>query len=107
MVRHHHHFAITKLLLIIGILVGIFYAFYYIKEKYQAYQAYQTKRVYYQKVYKDEKVLKEKRKGKEKVKEDLSDEEVSELEGKKVEKEKNKQNKACSVYFDWEGCEKR
>jgi uncharacterized membrane protein YgaE (UPF0421/DUF939 family) len=105
---HHHHFAITKLLLIIGILIGIFYAFYYIKEKYQAYQ---TMRVYYQKVYKDKKVLKEKRKEKEKegfVEENYANEEGSKLEKeKKAQKEKNKQNKACSVYFDWEGCEKR
>jgi hypothetical protein len=101
---HHHHFVLTKLLLLIGILISIFYGINYIKEKYQAYQA---KQVYYQKVYKNEKTLKEQ--NKEKNKEGPVEENNANEEAFKPEKEKKtqKKNKACSVYSEWEECEKK
>jgi hypothetical protein len=58
---HHYSFVITKFLLFIGILIGLFYALEYIKEKYQAFQAYQVKKIYYQKIEKGKKSLEEKK----------------------------------------------
>jgi hypothetical protein len=94
---HHHHFIITKLLFLIGILVGAFYVFDYIKEKYQAYQAYQAQKTYYQKVDKGRKSLERK------MGEGFGDEEGKELE-KKKRILKGKANKACFVYSEWEDC---
>jgi uncharacterized membrane protein YgaE (UPF0421/DUF939 family) len=100
----HHHFALTKFLLLIGVLISIFFAINYIKTKYQAYQA---KQIYYQNIHKSEKILKEKKK--EKRKEDTTQETNANEEVPKQEKEKKtqKKNKACSVYSEWEECEKK
>lgn len=102
---HHHHFIITKLLLLIGILVGVFYAFNYIKERYQAYQAYQVKKV---KMDKSGKSLKGKNiesvgNG------SVNEERELKKEGRilKEKKKSNKTNKACFVYLEWEDCGKK
>jgi uncharacterized membrane protein YgaE (UPF0421/DUF939 family) len=99
----HHHFALTKSLLLMGVLISIFFAINYIKTKYQAYQA---KQVYYQNIHKSEKNLKEKKK--EKRKEDTAQETNANEESQKQGEEKiQKKNKACSVYSEWKGCEKK
>jgi hypothetical protein len=99
---HHHHFIITKFLLLIGVLVGVFYVFDYIKERYQAYQ---VKKSYYQKVDKGGKGLKGK------TIESVGgggsvNERKARLEKEgKIPKEKERANKVCSTYLEWEGCE--
>jgi sortase (surface protein transpeptidase) len=101
---HHHHFVLIKFLLLIGVLISIFYGINYIKEKYQTYQA---GKLYYQKVYKNKKTLKEQ--NKERNKESSVEENNANEEALKPEKGKKtqKKNKACSVYSEWEECEKK
>jgi len=99
---HHHHFLITKFLFLIGILVGVFYAFNYIKERYQvyqAYQAYQAQKTYYQKVNKG-------RKGLEKKSIESAEKGSVNEGGEGLKKErKTPKKKACFIYSEWEGCE--
>jgi len=102
---HVHYFGLTlaKVLFIIALLFGMFYAFNYIKEKYQIYQKEQAIQHHFEKKKNSQEKMKEKKSQEENEGLETKGREL--LKEKKLQKRRTPSSKVCSVYSEWGACE--